>query len=172
MTEIVFGGVSPRSLGDLLKGYGIMAILGEEWPHTLFWWDDAFHLVVGRPCDNGDESAIYLTPGAPRYSVRARGRFSLGSGRIRAALRDRSGVPRVPVAAPLAGRLPGSAVRADQSLAGARARADAMRRVWASDLCHCRHYLSGQSDAAPGVVPSHVGGHQSENGRQRPGPPA
>lgn len=49
MTLIVFGGVSPRSLGDLLKGYGIMAIVGEEWPDTLFWWDDAFHLVAELP---------------------------------------------------------------------------------------------------------------------------
>lgn len=46
MSQIVFGGVSPRSLGDLLKGYGIMAILGEERRDTQFWWDDAFHLVA------------------------------------------------------------------------------------------------------------------------------
>ncbi len=45
MTQIVFTGVSPRSLGDLLKGYGIMAILGEYWPEALFWWDDGYHLV-------------------------------------------------------------------------------------------------------------------------------
>lgn len=50
MTPIVFTGVSPRSLGDLLKGYGIIAIVGEECPDTLFWWDDAFHLVMQRPC--------------------------------------------------------------------------------------------------------------------------
>ncbi len=51
MTRIVFRGVSPRSLGDLLKGYGIMAIVGEEWPDALFWWDDAFHLVAELPSD-------------------------------------------------------------------------------------------------------------------------
>ncbi|MGC8875250.1 MAG: hypothetical protein ACP5SI_12495, partial [Chloroflexia bacterium] len=58
MAEIVFNGVSPRSLGDLLKGYGIMAIVGEDCPDAIFWWDDAFHLVVKRPCDEGrDEKA-------------------------------------------------------------------------------------------------------------------
>ncbi|MGC8730914.1 MAG: type I-G CRISPR-associated protein Cas8g1/Csx17 [Halothiobacillaceae bacterium] len=58
MAEIVFNGVSPRSLGDLLKGYGIMAILGEDCPAALFWWDDAFHLAMKRPCDEGrDEKA-------------------------------------------------------------------------------------------------------------------
>lgn len=51
MSEIVFGGVSPRSLGDLLKGYGIMAIVGEDCPEALFWWDDGFHLTVERPSD-------------------------------------------------------------------------------------------------------------------------
>lgn len=51
MTQIVLGGVSPRSLGDLLKGYGVMAVAGEKWPDTLFWWDDAFHLVAGRGPD-------------------------------------------------------------------------------------------------------------------------
>ncbi|HXG32140.1 MAG TPA: type I-U CRISPR-associated protein Csx17 [Bryobacteraceae bacterium] len=28
-----------------------MAVAGEEWPDTLFWWDDAFHLVVQRRPD-------------------------------------------------------------------------------------------------------------------------
>ncbi len=51
MSEMVFGGVSPRSLGDLLKGYGIMAVVGEDCPEALFWWDDGVHLVVERPCD-------------------------------------------------------------------------------------------------------------------------
>ncbi len=51
MAPVVFGGVSPRSLGDLLKGYGIMALVGEDCPDALFWWDGAFHLVVERPCD-------------------------------------------------------------------------------------------------------------------------
>ncbi|MCS7312224.1 MAG: hypothetical protein NZ742_04840 [Acidobacteria bacterium] len=49
MGEIVFTGVSPRSLGDLLKGYGIMAILGELYPDALFWWDEAYHLVMKMP---------------------------------------------------------------------------------------------------------------------------
>jgi CRISPR-associated protein Csx17 len=53
MAAVVFGGVSPRSLGDLLKGFGVMAIVGENCPDALFWWDEAFHLAVERPCDDG-----------------------------------------------------------------------------------------------------------------------
>jgi len=53
MAAVVLGGVSPRSLGDLLKGFGVMAIVGENCPDALFWWDDAFHLVVERLCDDG-----------------------------------------------------------------------------------------------------------------------
>ncbi|QUV86481.1 type I-U CRISPR-associated protein Csx17 [Chloracidobacterium aggregatum] len=53
MAAVVCSGVSPRSLGDLLKGFGVMAIVGENCPDALFWWDDAFHLVVERPCDDG-----------------------------------------------------------------------------------------------------------------------
>lgn len=43
---ITFTGVSPRSLGDLLKGYGIMAVIGQKWPQARFYWDAADHLVV------------------------------------------------------------------------------------------------------------------------------
>jgi CRISPR-associated protein Csx17 len=57
MAAVVFGGVSPRSLGDLLKGFGVMAIVGEDCPDALFWWDDAFHLAVERPCDDGADQA-------------------------------------------------------------------------------------------------------------------
>ena len=53
MAAVVCSGVSPRSLGDLLKGFGVMAIVGENCPDALFWWDDAFHLVVERLCDDG-----------------------------------------------------------------------------------------------------------------------
>jgi len=53
MAAVVLGGGSPRSLGDLLKGFGVMAIVGENCPDALFWWDDAFHLVVERLCDDG-----------------------------------------------------------------------------------------------------------------------
>ncbi len=52
MTQIVLTGVSARCLGDLLKGYGIMALVGQMCPDTRFWWDDAVHLVVYRPCDD------------------------------------------------------------------------------------------------------------------------
>jgi CRISPR-associated protein Csx17 len=57
MAPIVFGGVSPRSLGDLLKGYGIMAIVGEEWPDALFWWDEAYHLVLESSVITADADA-------------------------------------------------------------------------------------------------------------------
>lgn len=53
MTEVVFGGVSVRSLGDLLKGYGVMAIVGDDCPDAIFWWDEAFRLAMERPCDRG-----------------------------------------------------------------------------------------------------------------------
>jgi CRISPR-associated protein Csx17 len=71
MAPIVFGGVSPRSLGDLLKGYGIMAILGDEWPDTLFWWDEAFHLVVETPADEASDSEVARN----RVSDRVRNRL-------------------------------------------------------------------------------------------------
>lgn len=58
MSAIVFGGVSPHSLGGLLKGFGIVAVVGEDCPDALFWWDEAYHLMVERPCDRDlDESA-------------------------------------------------------------------------------------------------------------------
>jgi CRISPR-associated protein Csx17 len=49
MPQVVFGGVSPRALGDLLKGYGLIAVIGERCPETRFWWDDGFHLVAEVP---------------------------------------------------------------------------------------------------------------------------
>jgi CRISPR-associated protein Csx17 len=57
MAAVVLGGVSPRSLGDLLKGYGMMAIVGENCPDALFWWDEAFHLAIERPCDADSDPA-------------------------------------------------------------------------------------------------------------------
>jgi CRISPR-associated protein Csx17 len=41
--------VSPRSLGDLLKGYGLIATIGEQIPDARFWWDEGFHLVADIP---------------------------------------------------------------------------------------------------------------------------
>jgi CRISPR-associated protein Csx17 len=49
MATITFTGVSPRSLGDLLKGYGLMVLIGEQWPETVFWWDAGGHLVAESP---------------------------------------------------------------------------------------------------------------------------
>lgn len=78
MSKIVFGGVSPRSLGDLLKGYGIMAILGEEWPDTLFWWDDAFHLVAEGPWDSKDSKGKlldHIKKGLPEWAKKIASTF-------------------------------------------------------------------------------------------------
>jgi len=57
MEALVLSGVSPRSLGDLLKGYGVMAIVGGDCPDALFWWDEASHLAIERPCDDGADPA-------------------------------------------------------------------------------------------------------------------
>jgi CRISPR-associated protein Csx17 len=46
MKGLVFTGTSTRCLGDLLKGYGIIAVVGEANPETLFFWNDAFHLAT------------------------------------------------------------------------------------------------------------------------------
>jgi len=46
VTAIVFTGVTPASLGELLKGYGLIATLGAVDRDTLFWWTDASHLVA------------------------------------------------------------------------------------------------------------------------------
>jgi CRISPR-associated protein Csx17 len=53
MATITFTGVSPRSLGDLLKGYALMALIGEQGPNTVFYWDAAGHLVA----QNGEPAA-------------------------------------------------------------------------------------------------------------------
>jgi hypothetical protein len=63
MARVILGGVSPRSLGDLLKGYGVMAIMGEDCPDALFWWDDAFHLASDEKESSGEEKAKSLYDG-------------------------------------------------------------------------------------------------------------
>jgi CRISPR-associated protein Csx17 len=63
MAEIVFGGVSPRSLGDLLKGYGVMALVGETFSETLFWWDHEYRLRASLPpdgCSNTEDAIADL----------------------------------------------------------------------------------------------------------------
>ncbi len=51
MNEIAFSGVSCVSLGELLKGYGVIATVGSEYPDAIFWWNEDLHLVV----DGGSE---------------------------------------------------------------------------------------------------------------------
>ena len=36
--NIEFRGVSTASLGEMLKGYGVMAGIGAAWPQARFWW--------------------------------------------------------------------------------------------------------------------------------------
>lgn len=67
MEPVAFGGVSPRSLGDLLKGYGLIAVLGEKYAATRFWWDDGFHLVAELPADT-DSKIEQLFDDLPRWA--------------------------------------------------------------------------------------------------------
>jgi CRISPR-associated protein Csx17 len=57
VTAIVFTGATPASLGDLLKGYGLIATLGTVHRDTSFWWSDASHLVAD-PGSDLDKTAI------------------------------------------------------------------------------------------------------------------
>lgn len=84
MAQLVFWGVSPRSLGDLLKGYGIMAIIGEDYPDSLFWWDDGFHLVAEshlwtRYEDSKHALAQYLGPRLVRWGMQVAASFKPAS---------------------------------------------------------------------------------------------
>jgi CRISPR-associated protein Csx17 len=57
VTAIVFTGVTSASLGELLKGYGLIATIGARHRDALFWWTDASHLVADAGPDL-DETAI------------------------------------------------------------------------------------------------------------------
>lgn len=46
VNPITFGGVSVSSLGAMLKGYGIVAVVGEQWPRARFWWNETKTLVA------------------------------------------------------------------------------------------------------------------------------
>lgn len=46
MSTVTFAGVSGASLGDLLKGYGIIATIGSKSPGATFWWTSDLHLVL------------------------------------------------------------------------------------------------------------------------------
>ena len=43
---VEFRGVSTASLGAMLKGYGVMAGVGAEWPEARFWWTPAGALAT------------------------------------------------------------------------------------------------------------------------------
>ena len=45
---VEFPGVSAASLGAMLKGYGVMAGVGAEWPDARFWWTPTCALVVEK----------------------------------------------------------------------------------------------------------------------------
>lgn len=55
MSPVTLTGVSGASLGDLLKGYGVIATFGSKCPDSVFWWDSALHLVVKGASDQMKE---------------------------------------------------------------------------------------------------------------------
>src|SRR5262245_32279467 len=105
----------------------------------------------------------------PTYSVSARGRFSAGSRRIRAALCDGRSLSAVPGADPLAQGVSLLAMPTPEGVAGAGRAAVALCRMWTSDLGNIGHDLPRHADAVDDVVPSDVVGHQPEDWRQRVG---
>jgi hypothetical protein len=66
------------------------------------------------------EMGMHVTHVAPTRSMAARGRVSTHLGGGRGAFYDRRGLPGLPCPAPLAGRLPLSALRWEQRMAPAR----------------------------------------------------
>jgi CRISPR-associated protein Csx17 len=64
----MFGGVSPRALGDLLKGYGLIAVIGEQRPEAQFWWDEGFHLVAELPPGQPERSVEDLLCHLPQWA--------------------------------------------------------------------------------------------------------
>lgn len=63
MTPIVFGGVSTASLGSMLAGFGVIALFGELWPETLFWWDESGAVVASwreEPDEPWNRAAVSL----------------------------------------------------------------------------------------------------------------
>ena len=95
---------------------------------------------IAKYCD----LAIYLTQVTQIYSVRPRGGLSAGSRRIRAAIRDRGGVPGVPGATPVARRLPLSTMRPPEGVAGSH-------RV--EQCAACAHQTSVTAGTSPGHAP-------------------
>jgi len=70
MSDLVLAGVSSASLGDLLKGYGVIATVGAEHPNARFWWNTDAHLVVGTGCSITKEHVINLVcERLPSWSV-------------------------------------------------------------------------------------------------------
>lgn len=49
MTRIAFGAVSADSLGEMLAGYGVIAVVGELWPDASFWWNEPKRVVATIP---------------------------------------------------------------------------------------------------------------------------
>jgi len=76
VTEIVFTGVTAASLGDLLKGYGLITTIGACHRDTLFWWTDASHLVADASPDL-DRTAIVgvIRNGLPTWASQVGERF-------------------------------------------------------------------------------------------------
>lgn len=60
MSTVTFTGISGASLGDLLKGYGIIATVGSKSPDAAFWWNSDLHLLLGDNSDRTEEQLRQL----------------------------------------------------------------------------------------------------------------
>lgn len=69
MSAVTLTGVSGASLGELLKGYGVIATFGSKHPDAVFWWDSALHLVIGSDLDQPEEQLRELLLGTLRVSL-------------------------------------------------------------------------------------------------------
>src|SRR5713226_530047 len=103
----------------------------------------------------------------PRCSVPPRGGLSAGSGRVRAALRNRGCLQTVPRRAPLAAGVSLFAMPWAEGLARARWPGLGVLPLWPSELGHRGHHFPGHSNAIADVVPSDVVGHRPENRDER-----
>ncbi len=44
---VILESVSGASLGQMLKGYGVLSVVGEAHPDAEFWWTEGTHLAIG-----------------------------------------------------------------------------------------------------------------------------
>jgi hypothetical protein len=114
---------------------------------------------------------ISLTQVTPRCSMRANGGLPPRLSGVRSAVRQRGGLPGLPVPVALTGRIPVSRLRPRAGLAGPEG-VLRMRALRATDIGDRRHDLSGQPAAFAALVSSHVVGDHAEKRGQCAGPAA